>query len=634
MKKNSFRKSSKLQLFAFLGIALLLIALGSTHAVQADEGNPPIPPDEWGPFTTTGPTPPENVGESLIVAQSEAVLLDVPSYIWRHGCVPTSAGMLLGYWDGQGFGDLISGDASTQTAAVDQVIASTEHYNDYSLPLDDFDNIIADKSETGGAHANNSLADYILTSWSLYGLPYGWSFFDTVPYALNSYVDSVSSYYSNATEEYGMPAWADYKAEIDAGRPVLLGVDTTGAGQSDHMVIGIGYSDERSGHVGTPMYASYDTWYHTVRWQEYAPMAAGQPWGIADAVYFNLFSNAERLSNDDLATPLNISAVPYQKSQDILYATQGSEDKPVPNCYDDNPSEYLLGSSTLWYEYTPGANKTVNLDTLGSDYDTYIAIWQGDKSNLQPVACNDDVVLYQERQSSLSFDAVAGETYYFEVGEYWGYTYSGSGSLEGAKEGSEIVSESAHTLQFQTASFTDVNSAYWAWNYIEGLYDAGITGGCGSGNYCPGTTVDRAQMAVFLLKAEHGNTYSPPAATGTFGDVPTDYWAAAWIEQLAAEGITGGCGNGNYCPDSPVSRDQMAVFLLKAKYGNTYSPPGATGTFGDVSTDYWSAAWIEQLATEGITGGCDATNYCPSSSVNRDQMAVFLVKTFELSTLP
>jgi hypothetical protein len=46
-----------------------------------------------------------------------------------------------------------------------------------------------------------------------------------------------------------------------------------------------------------------------------------------------------------------------------------------------------------------------------------------------------------------------------------------------------------------------------------------------------------------------------------FNDVPTDYWAAPWIKQLAAEGITGGCGSGNFCPKQAVTRAQMAVFL-------------------------------------------------------------------------
>lgn len=184
------------------------------------------------------------------------------------------------------------------------------------------------------------------------------------------------------------------------------------------------------------------------------------------------------------------------------------------------------------------------------------------------------------------------------------------------------------------ATFADVPTSYWSWQFIERLFGAGITGGCSASPlmYCPETNVTRAQMAVFLLRGEHGAAYIPPTATGTqFGDVPAGYWAGAWIEQLAHEGITGGCGGGNYCPEAVVTRGQMAVFLLRAKHGGTYIPPAATGTqFGDVPADYWSGAWIEQLAAEGITGGCGGGNYCPSNSVTRGQMAVFLVRTFNL----
>ncbi len=73
-------------------------------------------------------------------------------------------------------------------------------------------------------------------------------------------------------------------------------------------------------------------------------------------------------------------------------------------------------------------------------------------------------------------------------------------------------------------------------------------------------------MAVFLLKARHGSAYTPPACQGIFADVecsPTPAFAVDWIEQLYDEGITGGCGGGNYCPSSSVSRGQMAVFLTK-----------------------------------------------------------------------
>jgi hypothetical protein len=179
-------------------------------------------------------------------------------------------------------------------------------------------------------------------------------------------------------------------------------------------------------------------------------------------------------------------------------------------------------------------------------------------------------------------------------------------------------------------TFADVPFSYWAWQYIERLYFDGITGGCGNGNYCPATPVTRAQMAVFLLVAEHGAGYTPPAATGVFTDVPVGNPYAAWIEQLADEGITGGCRNGNYCPNSPVTRKQMAVFLLVAEHGSGYTPPPATGVFTDVPANDPFAAWIEQLANEGITGGCGGGNYCPAKSVSRDQMAVFLIKTFNL----
>jgi hypothetical protein len=55
---------------------------------------------------------------------------------------------------------------------------------------------------------------------------------------------------------------------------------------------------------------------------------------------------------------------------------------------------------------------------------------------------------------------------------------------------------------------------------------------------------------------------APP--TPTFNDVPTTHPFFQFIEALAASGITTGCGNGNYCPDAPLTRGQMAVFLAKA----------------------------------------------------------------------
>jgi len=180
------------------------------------------------------------------------------------------------------------------------------------------------------------------------------------------------------------------------------------------------------------------------------------------------------------------------------------------------------------------------------------------------------------------------------------------------------------------ADFLDVPGGHPFYSFVTTLVANGITVGVGGGNYGVDAPTLRQQMAVFLLKARHGLCYTPPSCTGTFGDVPCPSTFADWIEALAAEGITGGCGGGNYCPTSPVRRDQMAVFLLKAEHGSGYVPPPCTGMFPDVACPSTFADWIEQLAAENITGGCGGGNYCPLSNNTRGQMAVFITKTFHL----
>ena len=180
------------------------------------------------------------------------------------------------------------------------------------------------------------------------------------------------------------------------------------------------------------------------------------------------------------------------------------------------------------------------------------------------------------------------------------------------------------------ADFVDVPQLDPFHDYVEKIFRNGITAGCAAGSYCPQGAVTRAQMAVFLLKSKHGPAFVPPACAGVFGDVPCPSMFADWIEHLSAEGVTAGCGGGNYCPDALVTRAQMSVFLLKAKHGSSYAPPSCSGAFGDVACPSLFADWIEQLAAEQITGGCGGGNYCPGNPNTRAQMAAFLVKTFGL----
>ena len=181
------------------------------------------------------------------------------------------------------------------------------------------------------------------------------------------------------------------------------------------------------------------------------------------------------------------------------------------------------------------------------------------------------------------------------------------------------------------ADFLDVPGTHAFHAAIEKIFRFRVTTGCGGGSYCPDMLVTRDQMAIFILRASHGPTYVPPAATGTvFDDLPADAFGAAWIEQFFAEEITKGCAPRRFCPTGAVTRDQLAAFLVRAEHGSGYLPPDATGLFSDVPVSSPFARWIEQLANEQITSGCGPTTYCPAGVVTRGPMAKLLARTFHL----
>jgi ELWxxDGT repeat protein len=114
-----------------------------------------------------------------------------------------------------------------------------------------------------------------------------------------------------------------------------------------------------------------------------------------------------------------------------------------------------------------------------------------------------------------------------------------------------------------------------------------------------------------------------------FLDVPRTHPFHDFIEKFFRNGVTTGCGAGYYCVSSTVSRSQMAIFLLRSRYGGGYVPPAATGTiFADVPADAFGAAFIEEIYRQGVTGGC-ATNplrFCPTDPVNRAAMSILLLR--------
>jgi hypothetical protein len=152
---------------------------------------------------------------------------------------------------------------------------------------------------------------------------------------------------------------------------------------------------------------------------------------------------------------------------------------------------------------------------------------------------------------------------------------------------------------------------------IEWAAATGITLGCNpprGDRFCPDEPVSRGQMAAFLVRALD----LPGSGDDTFSDDDDSVFQSD-INALAASGITRGCTPTSFCPDDPVTRGQMAAFLNRA-----YAlAPSADDAFTDDADSVFESD-INALAASGITKGCTPTTFCPDEDVTRGQMAAFL----------
>ncbi len=168
---------------------------------------------------------------------------------------------------------------------------------------------------------------------------------------------------------------------------------------------------------------------------------------------------------------------------------------------------------------------------------------------------------------------------------------------------------------------------------IEAINLAAITRGCNppdNDRYCPDNPVTRGEMAAFLVRALD--------LPGTAEDFFTDDEDSIFendINRLAAAGITKGCNppaNDRYCPESKVTRGQMAAFLVRAF---DYTDTGAGNLFTDDDGLEFEGD-IDRLGAAGVTKGCNPPEndrFCPGEPVLRDQMASFLTRALGLTPI-
>ncbi len=156
-----------------------------------------------------------------------------------------------------------------------------------------------------------------------------------------------------------------------------------------------------------------------------------------------------------------------------------------------------------------------------------------------------------------------------------------------------------------------------------------ITTGLRPGVYGPSGTVTRGQMASFLARfVEQSGGTLPSNPPNAFPDDDGTTHAAN-IDKLAAADIAGGRPDGRFAPEAPVTRNQMASFIVRTlEY--RLGAPIEEGTGADHFTDDDGDTHepnIDKAAALGITGGTSDTTYGPRLPVRRDQMASFLARS-------
>jgi hypothetical protein len=189
------------------------------------------------------------------------------------------------------------------------------------------------------------------------------------------------------------------------------------------------------------------------------------------------------------------------------------------------------------------------------------------------------------------------------------------------------------------SDFSDVSDSptdpFWALWEIQAACDAGIVQGYPGGTYHPAEAVSRAQMAVYIARALAGGDAGVPANPTTVSfpdDVPADHWAYRYVEYAVGAGVVQGYDATHYRPDTIVTRDQMAVFVARAKQWVSVGEAMNTAPelFPDVAAGFWCGTAVQACVAHGVVNGYADGTYHPERQVTRDQMAVYVARAFEL----
>ena len=186
----------------------------------------------------------------------------------------------------------------------------------------------------------------------------------------------------------------------------------------------------------------------------------------------------------------------------------------------------------------------------------------------------------------------------------------------------------------ETHKFADIDASQWYHDPIDWALEKGYLRGYEGTNLMgPSDTTSRAQFVAMLARAAGADNGKLDGKGGTFGDVNADDWFAGVVAWGAENGIVSGYdGTNDFGPDHAVTREQVAVFLIRfaQKNGVDTSGRGDLSKFPDAGkvSDFAGNA-MKWAVEEGFIKGLDSGELKPGDVASRAEVATILMRYFE-----
>lgn len=177
----------------------------------------------------------------------------------------------------------------------------------------------------------------------------------------------------------------------------------------------------------------------------------------------------------------------------------------------------------------------------------------------------------------------------------------------------------------QSPAFSDVPESYWAYAYITRLSSLGLVNGVGNGSFNPDANITRGDFVTLLGRLQGIDTTQ---YVGTaFTDVSATAYYAPYVKWAGDNGLVNGYGNGTFGPGAQITRQEMAVLIIRYAALNQKSLPnsGSTAKFADDSAiGVWAATAVYAARNAGLVNGKDGNRFDPSGNATRAEVCAII----------